>query len=237
MFTKNLTLLLVFLYCGTAFAAHPLITDDTGTQGKGKSQVEFNAEYGHECEEGLTTSTAEIAAILSYGLMDDIDIVFGIPYKYINKDDSETTATDDGISDISNELKWRFYEQNGLSFALKPGISLPTGDDKKGLGAGKTAYSAFFITTKESNPWLFHLNLGYTRNENRVDERKDVWHASLAAELKIAEGLKAVANIGAKRNTDKSSNTGPAFILGGIVYSIRENFDVDFGVKRGLNKP
>jgi long-subunit fatty acid transport protein len=80
------------------------------------------------------------------------------------------------------------------------------------------------------------LNLGYKRNENTIDERKDIWHASLAGEFKITKTLKLIANIGAERNTDKSSDTNPAFILGGFIYSIRENMDIDFGVKGGLNK-
>jgi long-subunit fatty acid transport protein len=82
----------------------------------------------------------------------------------------------------------------------------------------------------------FHLNLGYKRNENTVDEREDIWHASLAGEYKVMKNLKLVADIGAERNTDKSSDTNPAFILGGFIYTIRENVDIDFGVKAGLNK-
>lgn len=35
----------VVLTSGTAFAAHPLITDDTGTQGQGKFQLEVNGEW------------------------------------------------------------------------------------------------------------------------------------------------------------------------------------------------
>ena len=80
------------------------------------------------------------------------------------------------------------------------------------------------------------MNLGYKRNENTVDEREDIWHASLAGEFKIMNKLKLVADIGAERNTEKSSDTNPAFILGGLIYSIRENLDIDFGVKGGLNK-
>ncbi len=33
------------------------------------------------------------------------------------------------------------------------------------------------------------------------------------------------------------TTTYPAFILGGIIYSIVNNFDIDFGVKGGKNKP
>jgi hypothetical protein len=80
------------------------------------------------------------------------------------------------------------------------------------------------------------VNLGYKRNENQLEQREDIWHASLAGELKIIKDLKLVANIGAERNTEKSSNTNPAFLLGGFIYSIKENVDVDLGIKIGLNK-
>jgi hypothetical protein len=129
-----------------------------------------------------------------------------------------------------------------LSFAIKPGVTLPTGDEDKGLGNGKISYSTFFITTKERAPWAFHFNIGYIRNEYklRVDEaanRKDLWHVSLASQVEAIKNLKAVANIGMERNLDKGSNTDPAFLLGGVIYSITESFDLDAGVKAGLNKP
>ena len=133
-------------------------------------------------------------------------------------------------------LKWRFYEKDGLSFALKPGVTLPTGNDEKCLGSGRTTYSMFFIATKELEPYAIHLNLGYKRNENKADDREDLWHASLAGEMKIIKDLKIVANIGMDRNPDKCSGSDPAFILGGIIYSIRENLDIDFGLKSWFNK-
>jgi hypothetical protein len=48
--------------------------------------------------------------------------------------------------------------------------------------------------------------------------------------------LKFVTDIGVERAPDKASNTNPAYILGGLVYSVTEHFDVDFGIKGGLNK-
>jgi hypothetical protein len=40
-----------------------------------------------------------------------------------------------------------------------------------------------------------------------------------------------------ERNPDKTSDTDPAFILGGFIYAVTNSLDVDFGVKGGLNKP
>ena len=242
MIKKILTVIVVVLWYGAAFAVHPLITDDTGTQGAGKFQIEINGEYGHEEEDEVTENAMEIAAALSYGINDDIDVVLGIPYQYVRTEDQEETVDEDGLSDMSIETKWRFFEKDGLGLALKPGVTLPTGDEKKGLGSGKASYSLVVITTKEAAPLTFHLNLGYTRNEYKLEEddeanRKDIWHLSLASEIQVADNLTAVANIGTERNSDKESATNPAFILGGLVYSVSEDFDIDFGVKGGLNKP
>ena len=138
MFKKIFTIALAVLWYGLAFAAHPLITDDTGTQGKGKFLVEINSESGFdkEKEEGLTTKqkSGEVATTLSYGITDHLDIVLRVPYQWLRvKEDGETISKENGFSDVSLELKWRFYESKGLSFALKPGLSFPTGDENKGL--------------------------------------------------------------------------------------------------------
>lgn len=236
----------VWLSAGsTVYAAHPLITDDTGTQGKGKFQLELNGEYGweEETEAGVTIKEtgSEMAVTVSWGVSEHADIVIGVPYTdYTVKEDGTTVASEGGVSDVSLEYKHRFFDKDGLSMALKPGISLPTGEEEKGLGNGKTSYSAFFITTKEAEPWAFHFNVGYVRNEYRLDadeeaNRKDIWHVSLAAQVEAVKDLNFVANVGVERNADKTSDTHPAFGLAGIIYSVNDDLDLDLGVKAGLN--
>ena len=144
------------MWYGSAFAAHPLITDDIGTQGKGKSQLEVNGEYGNE-KYGIDgeKKTSKMATTLTYGASENMDIILGIPYQYIRTKtpatdtEPESTKAEDGISDISIESKWRFFEKNGLSLALKPGITLPTGNRKRGLGTGRTAYSLFLLQQRK----------------------------------------------------------------------------------------
>ncbi len=218
-----------------ASAAHPLITDDTGTMGTGKAQLEMTGEYGHDKEDGGSTTTTEGAASLSYGLSDSLDLVVGLPFQYFREKDAKTTMSEHGFSDASIEVKWGFYENNGLSFALKPGLTLPTGEDEKGLGTGKVSSSLFSIISKEKDPWAFHLNLGYIRNENTLGEEEDIWHASIASTLGVTEELTAVANIGLESNTDELAGTDPAFFLAGLIYALSEEFDIDCGIKYGIN--
>lgn len=247
MIKKIFTMIVVVLWYGTAFGAHPLITDDTGSQGRGKFSIEMNSEFAYdkEREDYVTVKETggELAAILSYGITDNTDVVIGLPYHWSKvKEDGDMTSDEDGISDMSLEVKWRFFEGDGLSLALKPGFTLPTGDEEKGLGNGRASYGLNFITTEEIKPWAFHLNVAYTHNEYKLEEdrdanRKDIWQVSLATEVEVAKNLRLVANTGMERNADKESNTHPAFVLGGLIYSLSEDFDIDAGVKAGLNKP
>jgi long-subunit fatty acid transport protein len=233
-------LFVAFLFVPSlSYGAHPLITDDAGTQGKGNFQMEINGEYGHdkETEYNITTeeSSYEISSILSYGILENVDVVLGIPYQWFElKENDLLDSKEDGFSDVSLEVKWRFYESDGLSFAVKPGITFPTGDEERGLGTGNYTFRMYFIATKEINPWTFHINLGYVQNENKVDERENLWHASLAAERKVHEDLRLVANLGTERNPEKTSDTDPVFILGGLIYSLTSNLDLDLGIKVGL---
>lgn len=228
---------LVLVFFGIGFAAHPLITDDAGTQGRGKLQIELNYEFDHEDADGVEENLHDISTTISYGIIDTLDLVVGLPYQSITTKEGGVKATEAGISDMTLELKWRFFEWEGLSLALKPGLSIPVGDEKRGLGAGKAGGSAHFIATQEIGPWAFHFNAGYGRNETTVDEETDIWHVSLASEVEACKWLKVVANMGAERNTDREDDTPAAFILGGLIFPVTENLDLDIGVKTGLTDP
>jgi hypothetical protein len=230
-----------------AHAGHPLITDDTGTQGKGRFQLELNYEFSSDKEtiDGVRVEerASEASTTMSYGILDNVDLVLGVPYQWTRVEEDGVETTDvDGLSDVSVEFKWRFYERGGLALAIKPGITLPTGDEESGLGNGRASYSLMFITTKEAGRCAFHINSGYMRNEYSLAEdeaanRKDLWHLSLAAEYGATETLRLVANVGMERNPDKASETNPVFVVGGFIYSVTESFDIDLGVKAGLSRP
>lgn len=230
-------------YINPSYAAHPLITDDTGTQGKGKFQLEAQSEFVFdkfkEDAVEIKTTVGQLQGVLTYGILENLDLVLTVPYVWAKvKEDGLTAYDERGISDLSFEAKWRFWElqDSSLSFALKPTITIPTGDDKKGLGSGRATYGITFITTKEFKPLALHLNLGYTYNDNKLDERKDLWKLSTALEAEVIKDLKLVTEIGVQKNPDRQSKTNPAFVTGGLIYSVTDNLDLDFGIRAGLNR-
>ena len=239
---------LLLLLSSSAFAAHPLITDDSGTQGKGKFQLEINSEFAtdKEKENGIAIKerAGETAAALSCGIAENIDLVVGLPLQwYTQREGGMITADESGIGDMSVELKWRVLdsEENGISLALKPGLSIPTGSEEKGLGYGRVSGGVTMIATREGRLGALHCNLGYSHSEYGIEEeneaaRNDLWHASLAAELNMTDNLRSVANIGVETNEDKTSDIHPVFLIGGLICALSENLDVDLGLKCGLNK-
>ena len=231
-FVSLVFLIFVFTF-RYSFSAHPLITDDTGTQGKGNWQIELNGEYEYDKNEKKSW-TKKIDTVISYGFIDKADLVLTVPYLFLKeKENGILTLDENGISDISLELKYRFYGKEGLSFALKPGISFPTGDDDKCLGAGKATYGILFITTKEFKNGVFHFNLGYTRDEST--ERENLYHLSVACEVPLNKKLRFVADLSGDSNEGKGDDTPILSGIVGLIYSPGENFDIAFGIKIGLN--
>jgi hypothetical protein len=230
----------VLLMCVTPFspahAAHPLITDDTGTQGAGKVQIEVNGEYGSDREtasEGAPVSRY-IAAVtaISYGLTETVDAVIGVPYVWSKSPESEK-----GLSDASFEVKWRLYERGGFGLGVKPGLLIPTGSEGKGLGTGKYGSSFYLIASQETGPWALHLNFGHIRSNNRPEERKDLYNISFAAEYGINDPVRIVMNVGEEFNRDRTTDRNPAFALAGLIYGITEDLDIDLGFKAGFSGP
>lgn len=246
IFLLIISTLMIFCLPRITNAAHPLISDDTATQGRGKWQVELLGQYDFDDKhstgpQGIDITSknreAELKSVITYGLVDKTDLIFSVPYQWKKNDNEGYVSRADGFSDTAIEVKWRFFEREWLNVALKPGVTFPTGDKDKDLGTGRAGCSLFVLATKESPSWAFNFNIGYKRNENKINEREDIWHLSLSSEYKVKKNLRLVGNIGAEKNTDSDSRTAPAFVLAGFIYSFAEFCDFDFGVKVGLNEP
>jgi hypothetical protein len=224
----------------SSHAALPMITDDTGTQGKGKFQIEAAVEHDRDEEQfsGVTTRERDyaVAIALTAGITDALDLAVAAPYLWNSSSvDGGGSSRVSGIGDTALVAKWRFLEKDGISFGLKPFVTLPSGNDAKGLGGGKVGYGAFLLNSTEFEPWTFHLNLGYSRNLNTLGERTDIWRASAAAVYAVSKHWKLCADTGIGTNTDKTSETEPAYLLVGFIYAPAENLELSLGVKQGLN--
>ena len=232
------TILVAMLLPLPLFAAHPLITEDTGTQGKGNFQLELTSEHAYEEEDGTRETTVRTNAVLSYGLRDNADVILTLPHRRISSEAADGSRTvKQGTADIGLDLKWRFYEQENLSFALKPGLTTPTGDETKNLGTGKSTRSLFLVTSYDAAPWEYHLHLGYIHNRNVLGQHESQRHISVAAGRKVSDKLKLAVDYGTDTPTSQASSLNTEFFILGAIYSVRKNLDLDFGAKWGLTPP
>jgi hypothetical protein len=229
-----------------AYAANPLATDDTGTLGMMKFQVETNAEFGWDRDTGsgttIKTDSQSLNAVITAGVLDPLDLVLTFPFIWQQVTDNGIKTYDQGgLSDISVALKWRFLDFGPASLAIKPTVTTPSGDHNRGLGAAHPAYSATLISTAEFKPFSISANFGYTRQNStdadRDTHRDDLWNLSLAGTVEVMTGLLLAAEIGTTSNVNKASNDWPTFISGGVIYSVIDNLDASMGVKVGLTNP
>lgn len=214
------------------------------------AEVELNGSYaankaqssGATIKSRATNGDVTVTA----GIVRGVDISATLPYTFAagEKKDGTLTRNADGLNDMALELKYQFYERDGLKLAVKPGAILPTGNESEKLSDGKAGFTAALLATREFNDGklAFHANTGYERHNYkssaiRKSSRHDIFTFSAACEAEAAEGLLIVADAGLVTNPDRASSTPPAYALVGVKYEFIKALEGYAGVKTGLTKP
>ena len=235
------------------WAAHPFITDDAETQGAGNWQLELQAERGQldytaDTGAGPVEQRRKITVftpVLTYGLLENLDVALGLNHvRQRITENGMVTEDADGTADSTLELKWRFYEADGFSLALKPGLLLPTGDENRGLGSGKLSWGVNFIATYEAKPWTFLGNVAYSYVRYKLpqdadDNRADLWRVSGGISYAVRDDLRLVGEAGVRTNASRNDPHLPGsngqFAMLGAIYSPTGKIDLDVGFRKSLN--
>lgn len=236
-----------------AWAAHPFVTDDTGTQGKGNWQLELQGDLLRS-ERTVDTGSGPVEQkrklnafipVLSYGILDSLDIQFGLSHVRLRTTENGVVTEDEsGMSDSTLEVKWRFLEAGAFSLAVKPGLLLPTGDEAKGLGTGSTSWGVALLATYDAEPWTFLGNVAYSKArfklpQDAADNQIDLWRVSGGLSYAVAGDVRLVGEAGLRRNESRNDPYTPdktsQFAMIGIIYSPSKNMDFDAGFRKNLN--
>lgn len=215
------------VFASTAHAAHPLVSDDTGTQGVGGYQVEVNTDWLRDA--GVKTRTA--TATLTRGMTESIDVYLDTPYAL-----SQPT----GFNDIGLGFKLRLFESDGLSVGLKPELSIATGNQDKQLGDGRSGGALTVLTQYELGAWTWLFNLGtelhrYSSLSSQDEYRRYINKASVGFTYQLDEQWLFVMDSGIQSHTNKSEKKAPRFALVGLIYNLSEDAELDVGYKKSLN--
>lgn len=218
------------------FAAHPLITEDTGTQGAGNWQLELTHGRGDHRAGTVREQSSSSAVVLSYGASERLDLILIVPHERVRTVDTGNTTENRGLGDIELAAKWRFLKWEDTSVALRPGLALPSGDEDKGLGSGRAVPSLFAVLSHEPGAWGFHLHLGYTRNRNVLGERRDIYHGSVAATYRSSPHWRWVTDVSWQTDPDPEVSVQVRSVVFGVIWSVWPDLDLDLGYRKGLSE-
>jgi hypothetical protein len=222
----------LLLFCAfPAFAARPLTTEDTWTVEKGTFQLEAGVDATRQDNHDRETTPS---LILSYGLLQRMDMGIGSAYSFVHPKDRENEK---GFGDTEVKLKYRPLDEKDWrpAFAVLGKLKIPTASQSKGLGTGKTDIAMMAIATKNlSKRVVLHLNLGYTFiGEHGANNELNY---SGAVQFILTDEWALVGEIVAVNNCNGRHGDDPFSGLIGAYYLITDKIIWDAGVEIGMNK-
>lgn len=215
-------------------AAHPLITEDTGTQGKGNFQLELNSEWDYKKALDVHNTSQAIGGTLSYGWIDSVDFIFSVPYVRGKTADSTDIVAVSGFSDYDADIKWRFHEAGNFSAALKAGVTLPNRNKNAEPGSGNSDYSTYLVASWNDAPWSMNIHVGRVANRDNFGAKSELWHASIGGWRQLGGKTKIVADTGMLSEHDGITSRHLGLFTIGVIYSPAKDVDIDVGLRRGL---
>jgi len=223
---------LVCRLCLPAAAFHPFLTEESGPIGRNVNKTRVLFEHSVS-RNGPDVHTNTLNLEYGYGISDGLDFIAAVPWIRW----TSAGASQSGYGDL--ELSSKFYLENGKnrSLALMPGFSLPTGDEEKGLGNGRS--QAWLTAIVGIKPGRLHsfFNVSYLYNDNSGGERKHLLSASVAAAYELTPGWLPVAELSVGMNPEKGDATPPASMLLGFVWEPVPWLDLQLGAKTGISGP
>ncbi|RTL41284.1 MAG: transporter [Burkholderiales bacterium] len=215
--TRPLAACLLAWACAPTWAAHPLQSEDTGTQGPGN--VEWENGLGWTRAAGVQVFSFQPQ--LSYGIRPEVDLI--LQPSWLRQPDAR------GRGDTQVDVKWRFFGESPLSLGVRAGFAVPSGNDRLGLPPGTVAAHGVLIATYDEAPWTVHANIGMDRNPATSGVRRHLWRVSTAVQWTANDRLVWALDAGVSADPDPARRRRPATLLAGAVYTLSPGLDVDVG--------
>lgn len=148
----------------SGWAAHPLVTDDTGTQGAAHWQLEVTSDHLWNRNADGQLSERTNALTLTRGLTDSTDLGLSMPWLSRRDPMTNDGLHETGLGDVGLTIKLRYLEQDSLQMGLKLTISLPNGESDKGLGKATGTQGVYHLTSLSTEAGTALFNVGLIHN-------------------------------------------------------------------------
>jgi hypothetical protein len=211
-----------------AFAGHPMLSEDTGTQGRDN----FELELGYDWSRQDGDRTFLFQPQLSYGVSASLDLIAQPSWTAVH---TAGGGREHGVGDTNLDAKWRFYGAAPWSLGIRAGVGVPTARDDSGLPRDRISPHAILVLTADSAPFTFNANLGIVHAPGNADRRSDLYHFSAAATFARSERLFFVLDAAVDSNSDLGGPKTQAVALAGAIYTVRPGLDIDAGYRARVN--
>jgi hypothetical protein len=227
--------LLLATWCAPSWAFQPLITDDTGTQGKGGNQLEVSWNDDRIDEGGVVSTARVLPLTFTRGLTDTLDVGVSVNHTRLSTNEAGSTVTS-GAGNATLGLKWRFYEDepSKTSLALKAELGLPISQEQErsGLGSGKGSYTVTGILMQETSFGAILVNIAGTQvqfSDSALNPDASIVRVSLAPVWQVSEEWKLALDVGSITETVSDQRSHTSFVELGAVYSPSKDLDLAVG--------
>ena len=209
-----------------ARAAHPSLTEDAGTQGARRVELEVGTTFAH----GPDGRLRSVEPQLSIGVAERVDAIVLPTFVAIDAADLRVR----GAGATTTDIKWRFLEVDGLDFALRAGVDWPTGSNA--LGGDRSSLHALLVATRRIGDSTISFNAGVDRQSPAFGERRLVVRLALGVVHPVHEVLTLVGDLAVQSNPDVAQSTTPGVASVGLIARIAPTTFVDVGYRLALNE-
>ena len=219
---------------GSGHAAHPLISEDTGTQGRGKFELELGSTITH----GQGGRIVELDPQLSYGAFGALDVILRPSVFWLTGGAAEGAGRSPGFGATSLDVKWRPLTWGAWSVGTRAGVDLPTASE--GIGPRQPGTHALVMATYASDAMMGTAILAYgrvPRDPTTPGARRDMLRGSLATLVKLTSSFRLGADIAIMRAEEVPQRAWPAVAVLGVIARLPGGVDADTGYQQPRIRP
>ncbi len=215
--------LILALLTAPALAYVPTYADSAFTLEPGKVKLFLDLESASDD----LGDASWLVATFTYGISDEVEL-WVHPHLWL--DDG---ADQSGPGDATLGVKWHFAAQEEWEMAVSPYVTLPTGDEDKGMGTGELQLGINLLSSwaQKKSPWAFNINLDFFTNTVGGTNCNDY---AVVFETRYDLGGKLI--LVGDLDCLNTGSRNDFYFLGGVDYAISENLALAAGVRLGLNE-
>lgn len=216
------------LPAAAAQAMQPLVTDDTGTQGEGRHQLEWAHARERASSPGAAPAAHEQSAVYTLGLHERLDVFTGA-----------SRLDGEGQRGWGNPLlgaKWRLHEGDETHWALKAEMRMPVSATREGqgLGTGRTSGALSVILTQKMpfGEWHFNLVRGEDRYRAHTGQNTHYSRFSTAPVWDVAPDWKLALDVGLEHARSASEITRSQYAQLALIGSLSPELEWAAGLMK-----